>query len=78
MFRLKVKEENEGMSFGDIARKLCKMWKVLDAEDRGEYELQAAEVRINALLPTSLSTLPSLRLSLPFCSAVLLSPQHHH
>jgi hypothetical protein len=46
--RPKVKEENEGMSFGDIARKLGEMWKALDAEDKGEYELQAAEVRLNA------------------------------
>ena len=42
--RGKVKEDNPGIAFGEIGRKLGELWKATPPEDRVQYEELAAKV----------------------------------
>lgn len=41
--RAEVKENNPGIAFGDVGKKLGEMWKALSADDRGPYDKLAAK-----------------------------------
>ena len=48
--RSQVKEENPGIAFGEVGRKLGELWKATPPEDRTQYEAQAAEDKVRAFL----------------------------
>ncbi|CAN9510046.1 unnamed protein product [Ophioblennius macclurei] len=44
-FRPKVKEDNPGISIGDIAKKLGEHWSTLGAKEKAPYEAKAAKLK---------------------------------
>lgn len=41
--RAEVKEENPGIAFGEVGKKLGEMWKALDSEGRKTFDQQAVK-----------------------------------
>ena len=44
--RDKVKADNPGIAFGEVGRKLGELWRAATAEDKKEYEEQAAADKV--------------------------------
>ena len=44
--RAQVKEENPGIAFGEVGRKLGEMWKAITPEDRVQHDEKAAEDKV--------------------------------
>lgn len=43
--RPKIKEDNPGISIGDIAKKLGEMWATQGSKDKAPYEAKAAKLK---------------------------------
>lgn len=43
--RSKIKEDNPGISIGDIAKKLGELWSTQSPKDKAPYEAKAAKLK---------------------------------
>lgn len=43
--RPRIKEENPGISIGDVAKKLGELWSTQSSKDKAPYEAKAAKLK---------------------------------
>lgn len=48
-----MKEDNPGIAFGEVGRKLGELWKAATAEEKATFEEQAAADKVHSITSTS-------------------------